>query len=245
MMIDSSDTCPAIAAIVIGVVIVESSIAQEVRATRLGLGMTIKEFADRLDVSPSIVAKWEAGDRIPRSSSLKQIRMIAKVREWRSFDLQRDFDAFHRRWTSALDALLMTQSLDEYHRLDAIRDHMDAIRTILHQSRDEAQASDNRSHDTIRAWTFLQKVIPVQVFARSRDLTRTPNEALAMIEPDDPSDTLRDLRARYATVDGSDETESMLNQDIVTIGTAMLPITDNPEALMTTITRAKEAIQHG
>lgn len=53
---------------------------EKIKDLRLSLGMTQKEFAEKLCVSDRIVRAWEAGDKSPGKRSLKDLNKLMEGR---------------------------------------------------------------------------------------------------------------------------------------------------------------------
>lgn len=64
-----------------GYVIPEWTLADHLRKARQVAGMSQKEFAERLDVTPSSYAQWEAGNNKPRDvvAVAKRIEMLTRI----------------------------------------------------------------------------------------------------------------------------------------------------------------------
>lgn len=52
--------------------------ADEIRKLRLGLGMSLADFAERLGVTVAAVSRWETGNRHPRYETLEKLNEIAR-----------------------------------------------------------------------------------------------------------------------------------------------------------------------
>lgn len=52
--------------------------AQTIRDMRLGLGLTLAEFAGKIGVSESTISLWESGKRFPRYKALVKINELAE-----------------------------------------------------------------------------------------------------------------------------------------------------------------------
>ena len=49
---------------------------EQIKALRKELGLTQKEFAEKLDVSDRIIRAWESGDKSPGRRSLKDLNRL-------------------------------------------------------------------------------------------------------------------------------------------------------------------------
>jgi DNA-binding transcriptional regulator YiaG len=53
--------------------------AEEIKAIRHALGLTQEQFADRLEVARSTIARWETGVRAPQSKYVvRRLEALAK-----------------------------------------------------------------------------------------------------------------------------------------------------------------------
>ena len=60
------------------------------KALRMWLNMTRRELADRLNVTPALIAMWENGTRKPSLTTLQALAKVANIRldEVLTFDIE-------------------------------------------------------------------------------------------------------------------------------------------------------------
>jgi len=55
------------------------SVGKNIKEIRLNLGLTMEEFANKIDFGKSNVSRWERGENIPNDLTLKKIAELANI----------------------------------------------------------------------------------------------------------------------------------------------------------------------